>query len=513
MTPTDEDLLANYVATGDETAFAELHQRHSAMVRGVCLRILGEAHADDACQATFLVFARKAKRVQAAHLPGWLHRTAWYIATRHRRDLQRRQTREQETAAMIDPTPDDSWQRIAPLIDDVVAKLPRRLREAVVLYFFEGKTQREVGDALGCSEEAARKRISRATDQMRRRLGSAGIVLGAGALTATLLAQKAGPAAVVAESAAGQALADATIRAWHIKTAVHAGLAVVAVAAAIAFFPRTQAPQPPPQIPPLMPQPEPVEPAIAQAVESLLQQQQPDGHFPGRSSIATTALAVRALVAAGHTPGDDSPAGGALERAREALLGGSEFGASMRDQAYQRALLVMALSDLGEPADAHCDWIAAAQSASGLWQDASEQGLATTLAISAWQLQALEAGGTDAHAAAIARARHGLRRLSRPDGFGYSAGTRSLSPGATAVASIWGRQPLNKSGSPRAFVYHQLFQLTTAWQRLGDQNELAVMRRFILDRQASDGSFSGDSAFDGGAYATAWAILCLQTPQ
>lgn len=409
---------------------------------------------------------------------------------------------------MIDSAPNKHWQQIAPRIDEVIAKLPRKLREAVVLYFFEGKTQREVGDALGCSEEAARKRIARATEHMRKRLGSAGILLSVGALSAALLSQTPAPAAVIAESAVGQALADATIRAWRIKTGLHLSLAIVAVTAAIAFFPQSRTPQAPPQLPPLLPEPSPVEPAIAQAVESLLQQQQPDGNFPGRSTIASTALAVRALVAAGHAPDDDSAAGRALKKAQAALLAVTDFGPSMRDQAYQRALLVMALADLGEPTQKHCDRIAAAQSATGLWQDASEQGIATTLAISAWQLQALEVGG-DAYSTAIARARAGLQRLSRPDAFGYSAGSRRLSPGASAVASIWGRQPLNKSGSPRAFMYHQLFHLTSAWRLLGDQDELAGMRRFILNRQGKDGSFSGDHAFDGGAYATAWAILCL----
>jgi RNA polymerase sigma factor (sigma-70 family) len=505
----DDELLARFVGRGDEAAFAELHRRHSCMVRGVCMRILGEAHADDACQATFLVLARKAKRVKAVHLPGWLHRTAWYIATRHRRDLQRRQAHEEEAARMIDPEPDDTWQHLAPHIDEVIAKLPRKLREAVVLYFFEGKTQREVGDALGCSEEAARKRISRATDQMRRRLASVGVVLTVGALSAALLANAAHTATALATSATSQALADATIRAWQLKTALHVGLAVVAVGAAIVLFPRsapTPAPKPPP---PMQPLPSPSEAAIAQAVEYLIQRQQPDGRFPGRSSLASTALAVRALVAAGHEPGDGTPGGQALVKARDALLAAEDLGHSNRDVAYHRALLTMALTELGEVPEAQVDAIVAAQSASGLWQDSEEQGVATSLVISAWQLQALEMAAAERHAAAIQRARQGLRRLAQPDRFAYSASHGQLSPGASALASIFAQHPLRKTGAPRAFLYHQLFQLLTAWGQQNEQAELVDIQRFLLLRQGADGSFRGDSAFDGGAYATAWAILCL----
>src|SRR5262245_10095668 len=59
---SDRELLRRYAADGDEATFAALVQRHTGMVLGVCRRVLPTVQdAEDACQATFLVLARKAK--------------------------------------------------------------------------------------------------------------------------------------------------------------------------------------------------------------------------------------------------------------------------------------------------------------------------------------------------------------------------------------------------------------------------------------------------------------------
>src|SRR5438093_12490557 len=88
---SDRELLARYVAAGDHDAFAALVDRHGPLVRGICRRLLGDAHlADDAFQATFLLLARKAGSLANADAVGsWLFGVARRVSLAARRPRNR----------------------------------------------------------------------------------------------------------------------------------------------------------------------------------------------------------------------------------------------------------------------------------------------------------------------------------------------------------------------------------------------------------------------------------------
>src|SRR5262249_36011202 len=80
---SDRDFLEAFLARRDEEAFAAVVRRHGPMVLGVCRRVLGHLQdAEDACQAVFLLLARKAATVRKRHALGsWLHGTAFRVAS------------------------------------------------------------------------------------------------------------------------------------------------------------------------------------------------------------------------------------------------------------------------------------------------------------------------------------------------------------------------------------------------------------------------------------------------
>lgn len=199
----DTQLLRDYAERQSEAAFAELVRRHVNLVYSCALRQTGNAHqAEEITQAVFIILARKTASLgRKTILSGWLYQTARLTAANFLRTERRRAFREQEAhmqSLLNDPSTDDAWPRIAPLLDDAMTELGARDRNAVVLRFFNGKSLTEVGAILGVSEDAAKMRIHRALEKLRRFFLRRGATLTtasiAGALTAN--AVQAAPAAL-----------------------------------------------------------------------------------------------------------------------------------------------------------------------------------------------------------------------------------------------------------------------------------------------------------------------------
>ncbi|MCW5559375.1 MAG: sigma-70 family RNA polymerase sigma factor, partial [Verrucomicrobiae bacterium] len=184
----DAQLLQEYIR-GSETAFTLLVRRHLGLVYSVALRRVQDAAlAEDVSQAVFLLLARKAARLKSGVLlSGWLFRTTCLVAANVRRKEQRRQQREQEAYAMSQThASEGSWERLVPVIDEALGRLGETDRNALLLRFAEGRSHREVGQTLGVSEEAAKKRLQRALEKLRGLLGAHGAPVSALALATWL---------------------------------------------------------------------------------------------------------------------------------------------------------------------------------------------------------------------------------------------------------------------------------------------------------------------------------------
>jgi RNA polymerase sigma factor (sigma-70 family) len=191
MGPDDPQLLRRYAREGAEEAFAELVRRHADLVWSAAWRVTRNASlSEDVVQSVFEDLARKARWLpEKTILVGWLYRAACLSAANALRSEARRLRRErvamQLQSASENPEQPE-LEQLLPLLDEAMGALSETDRNTILLRYFAKKNMSEVGAAMGISDDAAQKRISRALDKLRQVFQRKGITASAGGLAAVL---------------------------------------------------------------------------------------------------------------------------------------------------------------------------------------------------------------------------------------------------------------------------------------------------------------------------------------
>jgi RNA polymerase sigma factor (sigma-70 family) len=241
----DQQLLARFITDPTGNAFAELVRRNADLVYSSARRQLGDAHlAEDVTQAVFFLLTRKAAKVKGS-LPGWLI-TATCYACRDARKIAARRRRHERQAAQMRPeqsqiSQESTWENYSPMLDDAIKRLSPADRDAVVLRYLRGMSHREVGESIGVSEEAARKRVERGLDRLRTSLAAAAPMPSAAILALQLSANgtQIAPANLVTAISAsggstisGSAATSIARQAGHAMTFAKMKIAAIVLAAA-----------------------------------------------------------------------------------------------------------------------------------------------------------------------------------------------------------------------------------------------------------------------------------------
>jgi RNA polymerase sigma factor (sigma-70 family) len=151
----------------------EHHQPVLAFLRGM----VGPHDAEDCLQETFLAALRAYPRADGRNLRGWVLTIARRKAIDHERARARRADPVPDPEELAGAGADGRIPGMSPRDGEVwtaVGALPRGQRAAVLLRFAVDLRYREIGRALGCSEQAARQRVSEGLGKLRVEAGIGG---------------------------------------------------------------------------------------------------------------------------------------------------------------------------------------------------------------------------------------------------------------------------------------------------------------------------------------------------
>ena len=189
----DPEHLKLYAVEQSEDSFAALVQKYGGMVISAATRITGDRElAEEISQNVFAIMARKARTLTKYHsLSGWLHRTTLLEARNFLRQQRRRQRKmkalsdHESIGADQRGLPDETLEHL----DQAIDRLRESDRRVILLKFFDGLSNREIGAITGKTEAASQRQVHRVLQKLSGILERRGAIVSTGAL-ATFLASE-----------------------------------------------------------------------------------------------------------------------------------------------------------------------------------------------------------------------------------------------------------------------------------------------------------------------------------
>ena len=166
-----EKKLAASCRSGDKSAYTRLVKAYSSRVFAICLGMLGNSHdAEDMSQQALVKGFTEIRQLRDSEYFGvWIVRIARNLCIDSIRRRRRERIAFAESAAAS-----KSSSKQYPDLQAALAKLREEYRLPLMLYYFDGRSAKNVAETLEISEAAVQARLSRARKQLRKLLQAKG---------------------------------------------------------------------------------------------------------------------------------------------------------------------------------------------------------------------------------------------------------------------------------------------------------------------------------------------------
>ena len=159
----------------DRDKFEQLYNKYRSLMYHSAYRILqNREDSEDAVHQAFISIIENLEKIKDVDLPET--RSFCVICCKNKAlDLYRRKKRSGEIE-LIDNYTEISAPEFDNRLDEAIANLPVKLGSVILLHYDNGFSMEEVAEILGITVSAARRRLTRAKDELRKALQEEGMI-------------------------------------------------------------------------------------------------------------------------------------------------------------------------------------------------------------------------------------------------------------------------------------------------------------------------------------------------
>ena len=164
--------LAAASGRGDRDAYARLIKAHYGRIFGICLGTLVSVHdAEDAAQDTVVrAFERIHNLRDGDQFGAWIGRIAKNLCI----DYVRRRKRGKEMLAKQAAETNPATVSNNHDLEGVIRQLPAEWRTPLVMYYFDGRSAKNIAETLGISHSNVCRRLRQGRKELHKHLSGPG---------------------------------------------------------------------------------------------------------------------------------------------------------------------------------------------------------------------------------------------------------------------------------------------------------------------------------------------------